>query len=200
MGRKKVEINPIRGERLGKLLKKYGVEQKDFADEMGYSEEHISYIINGKRNLTQDAAEKIVEKFPGTRIGWLLGYEDFETDILEQGYRAIRPYMEKQKRKKAVSTFFSSLSLSFSPNVPEQSLLNLSADKLISKFKDGDIQKVLEEYESLMQSRSAYIIEKDGEIWGYCSNEEMETLFEEVFDFAEFALLKLCNREEQRNG
>lgn len=80
MGRKRTEINKLRGERLKKLLKERGVEQQALADMVGYSVEHISYIINGKRNLTEDAARRIVELFPGTRIGWLLGYEDHETD------------------------------------------------------------------------------------------------------------------------
>lgn len=75
-----MEINKIRGERLRSLLKKYGMEQQELAEKLGYTKEHISYIINGKRNLTQDAAESIVKIFPKTRIGWLLGYEDYETD------------------------------------------------------------------------------------------------------------------------
>ena len=80
MARKQTPINPIRGERLRSLLEKYGIEQQDLANRIGYTKEHISYIINGKRNLTQEAAEAIVKIFPGTRIGWLLGYEEHETD------------------------------------------------------------------------------------------------------------------------
>lgn len=80
MGRKRAEINVIRGVRLKALLKSKGVEQQTLADMIGYSVEHISYIINGKRNLTEDAAKRIVELFPGTRISWLLGYDDYETE------------------------------------------------------------------------------------------------------------------------
>lgn len=80
MERKQTEINPIRGERLRSLLEKHGMKQQELANEIGYTKEHISYIVNGKRNLTQEAAEAIVKIFPGTRIGWLLGYEEHETD------------------------------------------------------------------------------------------------------------------------
>lgn len=80
MGRKRTKINAIRGERLKALLEEKGIDQKVFAGKIGYTAEHISYIINGKRNLTQDAAEAIVKMFPDTRIGWLLGYEDFKTN------------------------------------------------------------------------------------------------------------------------
>lgn len=81
MARKQTEVNPIRGERLRSLLEKHGMEQQELANKIGYTKEHISYIVNGKRNLTQEAAEAIVKIFPKTRIGWLLGYEDFETDF-----------------------------------------------------------------------------------------------------------------------
>lgn len=80
MGRKHTKINAIRGERLKALLEEKGIDQKVFAEKIGYTPEHISYIINGKRNLTQDAAEGIVKIFPEIRVGWLLGYDDYETD------------------------------------------------------------------------------------------------------------------------
>lgn len=80
MSRKKVEINPIRGERLKMLLIENGVDQKELAEKIGYTKEHISYIINGRRNLTEDAAQAIIKLFPGTRIEWLMGYDEFKTN------------------------------------------------------------------------------------------------------------------------
>jgi len=80
MARKQTEVNPIRGERLRSLLGRHGMEQQELANRIGYTKEHISYIINGKRNLTQEVAEAIVKIFPETRIGWLLGYEEHETN------------------------------------------------------------------------------------------------------------------------
>lgn len=80
MARKQTEVNPIRGERLRSLLEQHGMEQQELANRIGYTKEHISYIVNGKRNLTQEAAEAIVKIFPEARIGWLLGYEEHETN------------------------------------------------------------------------------------------------------------------------
>lgn len=80
MSRKRLEVNPIRGERLKMLLIENGVDQKEFAEKIGYTKEHISYIVNGRRNLTEDAAQATIKQFPGTRIEWLMGYDDFKTE------------------------------------------------------------------------------------------------------------------------
>ena len=79
MGRKKCEINKIRGERLRQLLSERGVDQKELARKIGYTSEHLSYIVNGKRNLTEDAARSIVSLFPPTRFEWLMGFDDYQT-------------------------------------------------------------------------------------------------------------------------
>lgn len=63
MGRKAVTINPIKGERLKQLLQEYNVSQKEIASVLNYSPEQISYIINGKRNLTEPAAKEIIKYF-----------------------------------------------------------------------------------------------------------------------------------------
>lgn len=199
MGRKRTEINPIRGERLRKLLKDHGIDQNDFATMINYSEEHISYIINGKRNLTVDAAERIVEMFPGTRIEWLLGYDSYETEFMKSGCEYIKPVLERIRRIRAVESFFSSFDLSFFVNVTDPAL-NEPADEFLDRATADDIQKAFVELESVQQSPKAYVIKKDGEIWGYCSEEEKRILFEEIVDFAEFSLLKLCNRGGQENG
>ena len=68
MSRKRVEVNPIRGKRLKMLLTENGIDQQELADKIGYTKEHISYIINGRRNLTEEAAQAVVKQFPDTRI------------------------------------------------------------------------------------------------------------------------------------
>lgn len=80
MGRKKVEVNPIRGQRLKLLLSEHKMEQKELAEKINYTKEHISYIITGQRNLTEDAAKKIVALFPPTRFEWLMGFDNFRTE------------------------------------------------------------------------------------------------------------------------
>jgi transcriptional regulator with XRE-family HTH domain len=63
MGRKAVTINPKRGERLRQLLQEYKVSQKEIATVLNYSPEQISYITNGKRNLTEQAAKEAIKYF-----------------------------------------------------------------------------------------------------------------------------------------
>ena len=68
MGRKAVTINPKKGERLRQLLQEYNVSQKEIASVLNYSPEQISYIINGKRNLTEPAAKEIIKYFNSNNV------------------------------------------------------------------------------------------------------------------------------------
>lgn len=198
--KKRIEINPKCVERLKGLLSKHNTTQTELCKMTDISMNTISKICNGKSPLTPSIAARIVKCFPGTRYEWLMGDSEFETDLMLQGYKAFKPYMEKKKRENAVSSFFRSLNLSFSLNVPESSPLKMCADEFFSEVKSGGFSEAFKQYEDIIHSPSAYIIEKDGEIWGYCSEEERKTLFAEIFDFAEFSLLKLCDREDNKNG
>ena len=77
MTRKKETIDPICGERLRLLLAQNGVKQKTLAEKLSYTPQHVSLIIRGKRGLTLDAARKIINLFPSTRIEWLLGQDEY---------------------------------------------------------------------------------------------------------------------------
>lgn len=79
MGRKHIDINQERGKRLKSLLSDKKVTQKALAELIGYTPEHISSVINGKKRLTEDAAKAICEKFPGTSEAWLLCKDDYQT-------------------------------------------------------------------------------------------------------------------------
>lgn len=68
MGRKTVTIDPQKGERLKQLLQEYSVSQKEIAAVLHYSPEQISYIINGKRNLTEPAAKEIIKYFNSINV------------------------------------------------------------------------------------------------------------------------------------
>lgn len=97
MGRKTVTIDPKKGERLRQLLQEYKVSQKKLAAVLDYSPEQISYIINGKRNLTEPAAKEIIKYFnsidendplclpsmrkrKAIRFHWLMGFDDYKTE------------------------------------------------------------------------------------------------------------------------
>lgn len=84
MARKRSEVNRIRGENLRKVLKYYGMTQNELAEKIGYTKEHISYIVNGRRNLTPEAAESIVALFPNVNLDWLMGiggYMNWEEEV-----------------------------------------------------------------------------------------------------------------------
>lgn len=97
MGRKTVTIDPKKGERLRQLLQEYKVSQKKLAAVLDYSPEQISYMVNGKRNITEPAAREIIKYFNSInendplcrpsmrkrkeiRFHWLMGFDDYKTE------------------------------------------------------------------------------------------------------------------------
>ena len=79
MSRKKTEINPIRAERVKKLIEREKISQVDFASRIFQTQQNVSRILNLKTALTEETARDIVTAFPEYRIEWLLGYDDSMT-------------------------------------------------------------------------------------------------------------------------
>lgn len=115
MSRKRMPINPEAGRRLKSLLVTKGIQQGEFADRIGYTEQHISQIIGGKRRLTPEAAQKVVELIPGTRFEWLMGYDRFETD----GARSQEDFERRKKGTSACYTFMGEVAKSLGYDVGE---------------------------------------------------------------------------------
>lgn len=88
MSRKPVKLNTLPGERLKRLISENGYTQKEFAEKMGYTAQHLSLIVTGKRNLTDEAAQRVIEIFPHVRIEWLKGYDDDRTQEDQSRKRA----------------------------------------------------------------------------------------------------------------
>lgn len=94
MGRKPVEINPEMGKRLSEWLDDVKITQSELADRVGYTQQYISNIVTGKKNLSVELARLISEKVPkpffnvyGAEIGvdhvrpqWLLCLDSAKTD------------------------------------------------------------------------------------------------------------------------
>lgn len=89
MGRKSVEINPKCGERLSEWLTEAHMTQANLAEKIGYTQQHISNIIRGKKNMTPDFAQLVSEKAPKlingadficVRTQWLLCMDEFKTE------------------------------------------------------------------------------------------------------------------------
>lgn len=80
MSRKKTEINPIRAERVKKLIEREKISQTDFASKIFQTQQNVSRILNLKTALTEETARDIISAFPEYRIEWLLGYDNSMTD------------------------------------------------------------------------------------------------------------------------
>lgn len=77
------KINALRGERVKKLLKEENRSQKWLAEKLFLKPEHLNMMLNGKRHLGEDKIQAIASLFPNRdiRIGWLLGYERYESNL-----------------------------------------------------------------------------------------------------------------------
>lgn len=67
------------GEKVKQLMKDCHCTQAQLAEKINCSENHISMIVRGERNLTVKKAKKIADLF-GVRFQWLLGFDDCMTD------------------------------------------------------------------------------------------------------------------------
>ena len=75
-----MEIDKTRGERLRMIALREDITQTKLSELLDCNPVHLSKIVNGSRNLTEDMAQKVVSLFPEYRLQWLLGYDDFATD------------------------------------------------------------------------------------------------------------------------
>lgn len=94
MSRKPVEINKVSCERLKTLINGSHYTQKEIAQKLGYTEQHLSLIVTGKRNLTDSACYKLIELFPHVRPQWLKGYDDSHTAL---DYPLFHAFVEAEK-------------------------------------------------------------------------------------------------------
>lgn len=85
------EINTESCERLKLLLTKYHITQKEIADGVGYSVQHISRIKTGKSPLTLETAKAIcnvvnqkrmpISKADEIRFEWLMAFDNYMTHL-----------------------------------------------------------------------------------------------------------------------
>ena len=97
MSRKRIEIDPECGLRLKGLLIRNKISQCDFAMKLGHEPQHISNIVRGKRRLTPDLAQRIVDEvFPSINVEWLLNRSACET-IAEKEKHSQKVWEENHK-------------------------------------------------------------------------------------------------------
>lgn len=169
MGRKSVPVNPVRGERLKELLEKHGVSQEELAERIGYSKEHISYIVNGKRNLTADAAEAIANIFKTVSVEWLLGFSPY----MNAAEHFVKALDDMDREASTLFTGFSAFATLAGYSISTE---NISGKGTISEY---------------FSSTKEYCKISKGEKQVCLSLEEMNRFENEVYDFVELKIKHL---------
>ena len=80
MTKKTPDSIPVPSKRLRELLKDNHMTQRELAERIYVDARYISMIVCGVRGLSIDMASRIAGCFPGTRVQWLLGLDDFKTE------------------------------------------------------------------------------------------------------------------------
>lgn len=94
------------GEVLKEELKERGIKQKDFAQQIGMQASHLSELIKGKRNVSQELAEKLDQSLGIPAIFWLnmqTGYEHDKRVIEQRGYEELEAEQKLQVIENAIS-------------------------------------------------------------------------------------------------
>lgn len=60
---KPANIKEIQSMRIKECMKKCGLSQKEVAQKINYTPQHLSYVLNGRRNLTADMAKSLANLF-----------------------------------------------------------------------------------------------------------------------------------------
>ena len=150
MGRKTVEINPEMGKRLSKWLSDIHMTQSELANELGYTQQHISNIITGKKNISVEFAQSVSQRTKkpvynedGTLIGydtvnpqWLLCLSDFRSDA-EKLTLAFQEVEHETEYLHAGLVCFASLS-GYQVTIPSrEDLSGLKLEDVFEKIKTG---------------------------------------------------------------
>jgi transcriptional regulator with XRE-family HTH domain len=81
--------NKQQSERFSQLIEALNISQVVMAELIGYSQEYVSQIASGKRNLTRPVLQNIANKLPNVNLEWLIrGNGDMmlvETYQIEEG-------------------------------------------------------------------------------------------------------------------
>ena len=179
MSRPKAEINPLWGERLKTLCKDQKITQAQLAKEVFLSQQTISKIVKGHSSLTEQTAHLITEKYPMYPFEWLMGYSDYRTNA------------ELLANTISQCRYESDLLM-----VGFRAFAQLSGYKITftsPAVSDGQRKAPVEAWLKMFQE--GYTI-SNGEESGTISLEDMNRLQNEICDFVEFKLKRICKKGE----
>lgn len=197
MPRKKEEINKICGERLRELIDSNNTTQRKLAKMLTYTEQHLNYIVNGKRRLTDTAAKRIAEIFPDIRFEWLLGYDNYRSkgdkQIFELAYQISDDELSLVSiQKLAVTIGYSIVENQFDDlEECDKKLRNIGLEPGNAEWIEAH-----EEYIRLQEQcrNERFSVYYKGEMLMSCSETDIKFLVEEVKHFIKFRLNELTKQ------
>lgn len=170
------DLMKTRGSRVKELLKENGMKQRELAEKLDYTNEHLNRILNGREPLTEKTASEIVKIFPSVRIEWILGLDDFRSES-EKGWTQF--FEQKSEWDKRLTAF--------------RLLLDLAGYEI--QLRNEDNQDTLS---SIINGISeGYIIKKDGVILGRCPIERYNLM---AFDIQELAEQRIKSYLREAKG
>lgn len=177
MPRPKVKINPLWGERLKTLCKEQEITQAQLAKEIFLSQQTISKIVKGHSSLTEETARRINEKYPQYPFEWLMGYSDYRTALELLVQTASQTQKEAELLMVGLRAFakLSGYTIAFTSPASFDSQGKVHIEQYLKMIKDG--------YTISNKEKSATI-----------SPIDMNRLQNEICDFVEFKLKRICEK------
>ena len=194
MAKPNVELSKKRGERVKALLKEYSMTQIELADKISFTPEHLNSMLNGKRTLTSETAERIAEIFPPVLPSWILCETDCRTKQQEEHLPLIKCFLEKKQRESAVLALLNSFDIAIEFNGDDfGDMANLSTANFFDRATEEDISHLLSAIDSRASSKRGYraVRTNTGDILGYFSEQDRLAFIDEICEFVEFKLIRL---------
>lgn len=176
------EINKKRGNHVKQLLEDNNKTQVWLAEQLYLQPEHLNMMLNGKRNLGEDKIQAIAKLFPDVKLDWLLGISDYKTDS-EHFVNALSQCKREGDLLMVGLQAFAQLSgykIAFTSPPISDSRRKAPVEAWIKMVQDG--------YTISSKEGSAVI-----------SLEDMNRLQNEICDFVEFKLKRICKKGDN-NG
>lgn len=159
--------------RLKLALKARHFSQRDFAEQTGLSEKHISQLVNGIRNITPKNAVTF-SKILKVREAWLLGIDDFMTEEELQESLLFDAGWDSTERTDIIDKLLFTDGYSIVPN------------RDMSRFEKDDTKEITS-FDVSVYYKSKKLCE--------LTDFEHEALADEIADFASYVIKKVIEKK-----
>lgn len=178
MPRPKAKINPICGKRLKELCETEGITQVQLAKEVFLSQQTVSKIIKGHSSMTEETARRVHDKYPAYPFEWLMGYSDYKTT----GELLANTISQCQREGDLLMVGFRAFAQLSGYDIKFTSPPTLHGEKRSAPVEEW-----------LKMVKDGYTIYGNGKT-ATISIEELNRLQNEICDFVEFKLNRLCEK------